>query len=447
MKKIVLSLLLIGGVFTSLHAQQTVKGIVFEDRNKNNQFEKSEKRLANVQVSNGKQVVSTNAKGEYQIEVDNETILFVIKPNQYKVPTNEYNQPQFFYINKPSGSPQLKYAGSTPTGPTPKTINFPLIPAQENEKFSALVFGDPQAYTQEEIEYFSKGIVDEVKGIKGMEFGISLGDLVGDDLELHPPYIKSVGKIGIPWYNVMGNHDMNFDVTEDRYSDETFEKYFGPNNYSYTIGKAHFIVLDNIIYPDPRDGKGYQGGLRPDQLEFVKNDLQFVPKDHLVILAFHIPLRNIRTEDRQQLFSYLKDFPHTISMSAHTHYQEQIFYAQQDGWQQEKPHHEYNVGTTSGDWYSGPKDQKGVPASTMRDGTPKGYAVLHIDGNQYQFDYKVADSPKERQIDLYHTKKVKEGKRKRAFLYANFFMGHESSKVEYRIGNGEWKKNELGQIN
>ena len=100
MKKIVLSLLLIGGVFTSLHAQQTVKGIVFEDRNKNNQFEKSEKRLANVQVSNGKQVVSTNAKGEYQIEVDNETILFVIKPNQYKVPTNEYNQPQFFYINK-----------------------------------------------------------------------------------------------------------------------------------------------------------------------------------------------------------------------------------------------------------------------------------------------------------------------------------------------------------
>ncbi len=440
MKKIVLSLVLFGSFYTSVNAQQFVKGIVFEDKNQNNKFDKSEKRLSNVQVSNGKQVVSTNDKGEYQIEIDNETILFVIKPTNYKVPTNEFNQPQFYYINKPNGSPKLEYAGSAPTGNTPKSIDFALIPTKENEKFSALIFGDPQAYTEEEIEYFSKGVIDDVKGIKGMEFGLSLGDLVGDDLNLHPSYIKAVSKVGLPWYNVMGNHDMNYDAKEDQYSDETFEKNFGPNNYSYNIGKAHFIVLDDILYPDPRDGKGYWGGFRPDQLEFIKNDLKFVPKDHLIVLAFHIPLRDTRPEDRNQLFELLKDYPNTISMSAHTHFQEQIFYANQDGWQQQKPHHEYNVGTTSGDWYSGPKDAKGVPASTMRDGTPKGYAFLHVDGNQYKFDYKVANSPKEKQIDLYHTKKVKEGKRNRAFLYANFFMGHESNKVEYRVNNGEWKE-------
>ena len=253
MKKIVLSLVLFGSFYTSVNAQQLAKGIVFEDKNQNNKFDKSEKRLSNVQVSNGKQVVSTNDKGEYQIEIDNETILFVIKPTNYKVPTNEFNQPQFYYINKPNGSPKLEYAGSAPTGNTPKSIDFALIPTKENEKFSALIFGDPQAYTEEEIEYFSKGVIDDVKGIKGMEFGLSLGDLVGDDLNLHPSYIKAVSKVGLPWYNVMGNHDMNYDAKEDQYSDETFEKNFGPNNYSYNIGKAHFIVLDDILYPDPRE--------------------------------------------------------------------------------------------------------------------------------------------------------------------------------------------------
>ncbi len=153
-----------------------------------------------------------------------------------------------------------------------------------------------------------------------------------------------------------------------------------------------------------------------NQLEFIKNDLKFVPKDHLIVLAFHIPLRDTRPEDRNQLFELLKDYPNTISMSAHTHFQEQIFYANQDGWQQQKPHHEYNVGTTSGDWYSVPKDAKGAPGLYNARWYTKRLCLLHVDGNQYKFDYKVANSPKEKQIDLYHTKKVKEGKRNRAFF-------------------------------
>ena len=52
MKKIVLSLVLFGSFYTSVNAQQLAKGIVFEDKNQNNKFDKSEKRLANVQISN-----------------------------------------------------------------------------------------------------------------------------------------------------------------------------------------------------------------------------------------------------------------------------------------------------------------------------------------------------------------------------------------------------------
>ena len=54
----------------------------------------------------------------------------------------------------------------------------------------------------------------------------------------------------------MGNHNMNLDATSDILSVETFEMNFGSVNYAFNYGNAHFIILDNILYPDPRDEKG-----------------------------------------------------------------------------------------------------------------------------------------------------------------------------------------------
>ena len=444
MKKSLFTLsILFAGLF--VNAQEIAKGIVYEDTNKNGILDRKEKGLPNVLVSNGVDIAKTNAKGEYEITVTDETILFVIKPSNYQLSVLKNQLPQSYYIHKPNGSPELKYGGSKPTGKLPKSVNFGLIPTVEGKEFSALVFGDPQAYNLEEVDYFSRGIVDELKGVKNMVFGISLGDLVGDDLVLHQPYIKAVNEIGIPWYNVMGNHDMDYDAKEDKYSDDTFEQNFGPANYSFNVGDAHFIVLDDILYPDPRDGKSYWGGFREDQLKFIENDLKHVSKDKLIVLAFHIPLRHtnedaFKNDHRQRLFDLLKDYPNTVSMSAHTHIQQQLYYGKKEGWKQEKPHHEYNVGTTSGDWYSGQKDEKGVPVSTMRDGTPKGYAILNINGNQYNFDYKVANKAKDFQMNVYNTKKVIEGSKSKAMLMVNFFMGQKGDKVEYQVEGGEWKK-------
>ncbi len=426
-------------------AQSAVTGVVYQDANGNGKKDKKETGIAGVSVSNGVEVTVTDAQGRYQLPVGNDNMIFVIKPAGYKVPVNALNQPQHYYAHKPAGSPALKYKGVPASGNLPKSVDFPLTKYDESADFTALVFGDPQAYNLDEIGYFSKSIVSEVKGISNVAFGLSLGDLVGDDLSLHNPYIKAVNEIGLPWYNVIGNHDMNYDAVTDSLSDESFEAGFGPANYAYNYGNAHFIVLDDILYPDPRDGKSYWGGFRKSQLDFVENDLKHVPKDKLIVLSFHIPLMHknedaFRNADRQRLFDLLKDFPHTLSMSAHTHLQRQTFYGKTEGWQQEKPHHEYNAGTTSGDWYSGEIGTKGFPDGTMRDGTPRGYAFLNIRGNQYTIDYKVAGAPKEYQIKLFHPKVVNQEKPGAAGIYANFFMGDKSSKVEYRVGNGEWKK-------
>lgn len=424
--------------------QDFAKGTVYVDENGNGRQDRKEAGLQGVSVSNGREVVLTDKNGKYELPVQNDNIIFVIKPSGYALPLDQNNLPKFYYIHKPQGSPELKYAGVAPTGPLPKAIDFGLKKQEEPNTFSAFVFGDPQAYNDDELGYFLNGVVKEANQKKGPLFGISLGDLVGDNLTLHPGYQQAIGQMGLPWFNVMGNHDMNYDVEQDSLADEGFERAFGPPNYAFNVGNAHFIVLDNIIYPHPKTGKGYQGGLRADQLDFVENNLKQVPKDKLIVLAFHIPLNvennaSFRNEDRQRLFDLLAPYANTLSLSAHTHYQQQNFYTEKHGWKGEKPHHEYNVGTTSGDWYSGILNAKGIPTSTMRDGTPKGYAILAIDDNKYTFSYKVVDQADDYAIALFGPSVVKQKYAGRYSVFANFFLGSANDQIRYRIDNKEWK--------
>ncbi|MEX2592328.1 MAG: calcineurin-like phosphoesterase family protein [Anditalea sp.] len=445
MKKIILSMVLLAYSLGS-GAQEMAHGIIFEDMNGNGKKDRKEKGIDGVAVSNGLQVVQSDTKGKYELPVGEDQIIFVIKPSDYQVPLDEHNLPQYFYIHKPNGSPQLDFEGVEATGKLLKSIDFALVPGESKENFTSLVFGDPQPYTIEEVNFFADGVVSEVEGIEGIDFGLSLGDLVGDDLSLFHPYIRVIAKVGIPWYNVLGNHDLNYDGEKDEFADESFEANFGPANYAFNHGKVHFIVLDDILYPDPRDAKGYWGGFREDQLEFVKNTLAFVPKDHLIVLSMHIPLSEpderdlFRDEDRERLFELLDDYPHTLSLSAHTHLQKQDFFYEKDGWKQQNPHHHYNVGTTSGDWYKGTLNEKGIPISTMRDGTPKGYAFIDFDGNQYNIRYKVVDRDEDYQMEIFAPKVLKKDQGTSAGIYVNFFIGESDNELKVRIDNGEWVK-------
>lgn len=428
---------------SQLSAQQMVKGYVYEDQNANRKRERKEPGLAKVPVSNGRDVVLTDQSGRFQLPVGNDDILFVIKPSGYQVPLNYQNLPQYYYIHKPQGSPQLKYSGTAPTGILPASIEFGLVKHIEPDDFKVLVFGDPQVYNSRQLDYFQRGIVKELQGnTKQFSFGISLGDLVGDDLSLHKTYNSVISRLNLPWYNVIGNHDLNFDVKSDSLSDEGFEAEYGPGTYSFNYGKVHFIVLDDILYPDSRYGRGYCGGMRAEQFQFIENDLKLVPKDHLIVLSHHIHLfaDNFLSADKERLFELIKGFPHTLSLSAHTHMQEHYFHHQKDGFYRATPHHEYNVGTASGDWYTGEPDSAGIPVATMRDGTPKGYMFLSFSGNKYEFDYRVAGAPSSYKMNIYAPKAIPKGRLPWYDLYVNFFQGNSRDTLEYRINNGEWKR-------
>ena len=428
--------------------KKVAKGAVYHDINGNKTMDNNEPGIPNVYVSNGVKIVKTDKNGKYSIPISDDAIIFLIKPKDWITPVNELNLPQFYYIHKPYGSPEnFTFKGVNATGPLPKNINFPLYAERGKSDFKMIVFGDPQPYNLEEVDFFSENIVSELVGIKGVEFGMTMGDIVGDNLDLLNPINQAVSKIGVPWYNVLGNHDVNFQADRDELSDETFERIYGPPNYAFVYGDVHFIVVDNVIMNDPVGDRGYIGGLRPDQIEFVRNYLKLVSRDDLIVLTMHIPLvqhERFRESDQKELFSLLSEFPNTLSISAHSHTQNNTFFHQESShWMGEVPHHHFNVGTTSGNWWNGLRDENDIPLNMMRDGTPNGYSFITFNGTNYIIDWKVSGKPDDYRMNIHTQRGIKVDSSSSALVTVNFFNGSEQSELSFRVlGETEWKKME-----
>jgi len=276
-------------------------------------------------------------------------------------------------------------------------------------------------------------------------FGVTLGDILFDDLSLFGSLNATVALIGIPWYNVLGNHDINFDAAHDAHSDETFESVYGPPYYSFDHGPVHFLVLDDVHWKGRVDegyrGGNYTGGLGPDQLTFIERDLARVPDERLVVLMMHIPLVSSWVDpDREALYRLIEPRPHAMSISAHYHFHEHVFLTDEDGWRGPEPHHHVITVTTSGSWWRGASDETGIPHTTMRDGAPNGTALLSFDGHRYTLDFLAARRPADEQM---HVIVPDEVHRRRAHLtevLVNVYNGSERSTVETRVGGeGDWR--------
>lgn len=420
----------------------TARGVVYLDANGNGQRDLGESGLSGVKVSNGQEIVTTDAEGRYELPVDDDTILFVIKPRDFMTPVDENMLPKFYYIHKPAGSPpEFKFAGVPPTGPLPDSIDFPLTPSPEPDQFRALLFGDTQPRNIEEVEYMAHDVIEQViaEGAHGASLGFTLGDIVFDDLNVMSPHNEVIGLIGIPWYNVLGNHDMNYDAPNDQLSDETFERYYGPSYYSFDHGPVHFIVVDDVTWTAELNGQPahYFGGLGPKQLTFIRNDLAQIPPEQLVVLLMHIPLTDVR--DRHELYRLIEQRPAAISISAHTHTMEHRFIGPEDGWRGDQKHHHIVNVTVCGSWWTGRKDERGIPHATMSDGGPNGYSILQFDGSSYSLEFRAAGRPDNYQMNIYAPESVAAAEAPETIIRANVFNGCERTECHLRVaGASDW---------
>ena len=454
-------------------AGEEARGTVFRDDNGNGVRDSGEPGIAEVRVSNGREVTHTDADGDYRIEVSDETIVFLTKPVGYMTPVNADMLPRFHYIHQPQGSPPgMRYPGIAPTGPLPERIDFPLIAIDEPATFDAILFADPQPQTEAELDFIRDDVVSELLG-SDARFGMTMGDILFDDLSMFPRYNRLIAQIGVPWYNVPGNHELNFEAPDDRHSLETFKRHFGPPYYSFEVGNAVFFVLDNILYQgggeasaeNLRQRGSYVAEIDERQMEWLANELAHIPDDKLLFFAMHAPLEiagtdapGVTTGNRRKFFELLGKREHLYAVAGHTHTMEHRYFDEDDGFAGETPFHHHVLSTVSGSWWSGPFDDRGIPVTEQRDGTPNGYHILTVDGTDMSVRFKAAGKPVDYQMrimfDVEHhgnelnaMRDVRPGQlldgrmtHDQAYgadVYVNLFDGGPRSKVWLRVGDGD----------
>jgi hypothetical protein len=246
----------------------------------------------------------------------------------------------------------------------------------------------------------------------------------------------------VPWYNLPGNHDLALGTPDEGAALAPFESVYGPSTYAFHDGPALFVALADVR---PLGGPRYIGGLRGDQFEFLENLLRAEPAAEWVVIMMHIPLfppdpsgaEGFRPADRLRLFGLLKEHPHVLILSGHTHYQRHVMHGAADGWAGTEPIHEYNVAAACGGFWGGPFDGDGIPVSTMWDGTPPGYAILGFAGGSVSLDYFPARMPAECQIAL-HAPDAVAPRQGFVSFYANIFNGHDGWTVEARVDDRVW---------
>lgn len=342
--------------------------------------------LGNVAVSDGETVVSTRRDGTFElISSGSRHVVFVSVPSGFEIPRGMAGTAKTFHPIAPNSKGEF-------------TANFELTALPDSDSNHAfIVMADPQTQNQYEMDLLhAQTIPDIARTAKAFGdtalFGVACGDIMFDDLTLYPEYERGVQQTNIPFFQVVGNHDMNFDGAVDEASTVTFRQRFGPEYYSFDRGAVHYVVLDNVFW----HGGGYMGYLDGTQLHWLEQDLARVAAGKTVVVFNHIPnlctqyVRNgqgspgisVSVTNREAFYRLLGPFNAHI-ISGHTHEQEHVF---------EHGTHEHVLGAACGAWWSGP---------ICHDGAPSGYSVFEAKGDELQWRYKSTGFADDHQLRVY----------------------------------------------
>ncbi|MBP1677678.1 MAG: Ser/Thr phosphatase [Bacteroidetes bacterium] len=416
--KLILSFLILFGTSAYLIcAEIRVEGTVFADKNANGVLDRGEKGIKNIPVSNGVDIVFTDSKGNYRINCSSRATVFPILPSEYKFPLNQAKIPNsnFKFLDVDSRN-------------TIAGVHFGLLKAEMKRSFSLTAVGDIQVKDADELNYASKSVISELAGGTQADLNIMLGDLVNDDPALFLPVKQLLNNLSTPTWTVYGNHDR--EVNDSSTSDDAYRRHFGASVYAFNAHNTHFLVLNNM---QPKGRYGYDTRFSDDELRFVKNDLELVPRNCLLIIAMHGPLQY--TKNKEQLLALLHDRPNVLVLSGHTHIVERYFHRNNIA-----VIPEIGVGASCGMWWTGEKNELGVPTALMQCGSYPNYFKIHISDGKYGMAYKAVGLDAGRQMEVWAdtipaTTQGLNAATDSVRIVANIFAGSDSTQVWLTLNN------------
>ena len=249
-------------------------------------------------------------------------------------------------------------------------------------------------------------VMDSYRAAGIKPYIVTLGDMTRESRWYYPgyeyhlrDYANTIKGFNAPIFNATGNHDLDVRDTGEFGPKQAWKDIIGPTYYSFNLGKAHYVVLDNTI---TTNGEGiyvagqYAMGIPDDQFEWLEKDLATVAdKTAPLFIVMHCPLysrpgvNNAATlgiymiaGHGQKLIDCLNvGFPNVIMVSGHTHPNSR-YSPPAYPWLTTK-----HIAAMSGNLFlTGQPGWAGNHIAIC--GSPGGYQVYELDGKNIQWYFK-----------------------------------------------------------
>lgn len=256
MKKNILFLLLLTAATSATAAYS---GRVFVDKNSNGQFDRGEKTLGGIKVSDGLNVTETAKDGTYTLPGHaRQRFIFITTPSGYKTLNKHYHK-----------------IDSRTNGYDFGLLTYhPGIGKDGSHQYVHV--SDTEIFNTEGNEAWVKNI-REYAANENAAFIIHTGDICYENGMKKHIKLMNTENMNVPVFYCIGNHDL----VKGKYGEEVFENNYGPVYYSFDVANVHYIVT-------PMPGGDHKPGYtRLDVCRWLKNDLAHIKPGTPIVVFNH----------------------------------------------------------------------------------------------------------------------------------------------------------------
>ena len=366
------------------------------------------KAIAGCVVSDGAHCVVTDNNGHYALKSDikDTRFVFVSIPDGYEIPHRKSVVQNFARIPRHQKGATANFELKRRTTPT--------------DKYTVIMIGDPQMRGlghDGSGERYRDVLLPDVeafrKTVSGEFFSINLGDLVYNWMAGYDDYMDINAPLSYPVCHIIGNHDYDQQtILDGRLGTSYFEEYITPTYYSFTIGKIHYVMVNSIEYSRENGKKHYRSGLDDKQMQWLEEDLKYIPKDYSIYICGHAQLfkkkgtspngshgkYNINYKRYTEL---LKQYKRVYSWSGHYHTNYGFDYAGNERFPGMDHISCITVARAIGELRSNQE--------LSSRGEPNGYMVVEVNGEDVKWWYKVVGKDRNYQMRPYSPTRTGDG--------------------------------------
>ena len=243
----------------TLMSQAAYQGRVFVDTNRNGQYDKGEKLLKGVCISDGLHVVKTAADGSFSLPgFERERFIFITTPSGYQTDNKHY----------------IRISDQN------RSYDFGVQPLQgyvaPDGSHQYLHIADTEIFNTVNQEDWANEMRDLAANEK-VAFMIHTGDICYENGLKNHIKLMNTSNMGCPVFYCLGNHDL----VKGKYGEELFESIYGPVYYSFDFGSTHYIVT-------PMWGGDHAPGFRrEDVFRWIEQDLAQQPTGKPIVFFNH----------------------------------------------------------------------------------------------------------------------------------------------------------------